>query len=81
MNVYQPTLIVDARGLTCPMPIVRTANFSMSPSDSLGPSLDRPCSWTPSYSAQSSPHPPPHSFSFTVTLAGTSIEKLYFLAS
>jgi tRNA 2-thiouridine synthesizing protein A len=25
VNVYQPKLVVDARGLTCPMPIVRTA--------------------------------------------------------
>jgi tRNA 2-thiouridine synthesizing protein A len=25
MGIYQPTLLVDARGLTCPMPIVRTA--------------------------------------------------------
>jgi len=25
MTVYKPTLTVDARGLTCPMPIVRTA--------------------------------------------------------
>jgi tRNA 2-thiouridine synthesizing protein A len=25
MNQYQPTQVVDARGLNCPMPIVRTA--------------------------------------------------------